>query len=375
MATIMAMLTVIHTSAVLAASSLPQPATMVVSTEAIKFRQQSSSAEVHYSAQLRPVNTVWHPLATLKVSTVIPHAVAAEADPVVAGDVALQISRDGLGVRDLATGQWAYTRAVTGNKVHPRDVLLGEGREEVWLYGDGVYRYRVNNRNLEYLQDSAATMGVVRKVLSNHTGLWVLAEKGLFLLKHDGSALSRVDQPQLASTKLINGVTTEDALWLATADQRLFQLSLKTSGQLDLLKRTALPAGTVAEMVAGGNRLWMLLGNPDGHDYRLAFIDESGGANLNMLEGRYYTLQKDGAALLARTYSTLFRIAPGALTITRINLDEQRLLAQTARNSMVSFVGSSYVYKDGCEIVERGRFDLSKGWRGTNMAVLDGMLR
>ena len=125
-------------------------------------------------------------------------------------------------------------------------------------------------------------------------------------------------------------------------------------------------------MVVARNTLWLLMSNHHGDDYKLAFIDASED-QLNVLDGKYYSLRNEDGHILARNYSTLFEIDPATKTITRFNLDEENLLARSRRDSAVIFLGSSYIYKDGCEIVERGRFDLSKGWSGTHLSTLDSL--
>ncbi|HEY6094570.1 MAG TPA: hypothetical protein VIU93_06415 [Gallionellaceae bacterium] len=326
------------------------------------------------AAQLRPVHISWQQVQAVQLQAgAMTDRSSCGETPVKAGRLTWRVAEDGIYVSDPVAGQYAHLPNLSSANIRPREIVYDEKRGEVWLYGEGLYRYRSDNRLLEKLQMAGYSFGRIRKLIPGEYGLWLVAERGIFLLDEQEGTLTEIVSGYLHGQEWVNAAAGLDGVWLASSDSRLSYVGYRP-GQVLAATTSVLP-GVVAEMTSAGNKLWLLLGKRNGGDYRLAFVAPH-EERLNVLEGKYFALQQDRGALLARSYATLFRINPETLNVVRIDLDDQYLLSQTLRNSRVSFIGSSYVYKDGCEIVEHGRFDLSKGWHGpTGMAILDDLNR
>jgi hypothetical protein len=363
------------TSAVPPAIAIADPA------EPIRITTQTSLALSRTTAaQLLPVQKSWQPLSPLRLeSSPSTHESAAPGNDsmrewISTGDLSWLVTPDGTRLRDHATGQQFYTTALTSSNVRPSDIVYSQRLGAVWFYGDALYRYRIDSHALERLQPATTTIETIRKAVLSPSGLWLAAGNGIFVLDEAGTALQKITYGQLGRSSVVNAVAAGNDIWFATAEPRLIRIAPQASGQLGVAASTTPLPGPVAEMVVAKNSLWLLMSNRHGDSYKLAYI-ETGNDRLNVLDGKYYSLRSEEGHLLARNYSTLFEIDPVAKTITRYNPDEAHLLARSKRDSAILFLGSSYVYKDGCEIVEHGRFDLSKGWSGTHVSIRNILLQ
>jgi len=325
--------------------------------------QSESSAQLTFTrlpeAGLQVVPGAWETVATLHSENALPETSRRAA--IATGAISWLVSPDGTHLFDHASGQWSHAASPSSRSVRPREVVYQPVLDSVWFYGDGLYRYRTASHRFEQFHPAADATGTIHKMVVTASGLWIAADKGIFLFDEKGTVLKKLVQPQSADTKFINAVAADNDIWFASAELTLLHITTLHAGRLVAERSNTLPFGTLAEMSAAGDSLWLLLGKQYGADYKLAFL-QAGKAGLNILPGKYHSLQSSGSRLLARHYSTLFEVHPDSNTMTQIDLDEKNLLTQAARNSQILFVGLSYNYKDGCEIVERGRFDISKGW-------------
>jgi hypothetical protein len=137
-------------------------------------------------------------------------------------------------------------------------------------------------------------------------------------------------------------------------------ISIHAPDQIEFTMSAKLP-GTPAEIFVAGQKVWMLLSSHHGDHYKLAFADKALN-QISVISGKYFSLSELDGQLTASAYSTLYRIDPIHQTMTTLKPTEAGLLARANHNDSVLFLGSSYTYKDGCEIVEHGKIDISKGW-------------
>ncbi len=325
--------------------------------------QIESSAPLTFTrlpdARMQGIPGIWETVSPLLAENALPDSSSQAA--IATGAVSWLISPDGTHLLDHASGQWLHAASPSSLHVRPREFVYQPTLNAVWFYGDGLYRYRAASHALERFQPAADATGTIHKMVATASGIWIAADNGVFLFDEKGTALKKVVLSKSAEAKYINAVAADNDIWFASSELKLLHITATSVARLDAESSNALPFGALAEMSAVGRSLWLLLSKQHGADYKLGILN-AGQSGLNILPGKYHSLQGGGDRLLARHYSTLFEIYPGSNTMTQIDLDEKDLLAQSARNSQVLFVGLSYNYKDGCEIVERGRFDISKGW-------------
>jgi len=121
-------------------------------------------------------------------------------------------------------------------------------------------------------------------------------------------------------------VAADNDIWFASAELTL--LHILRFMQVAWSPKEAIPCrlerwpnerGRGFALVAAGQTVWA--------DYKLAFL-QAGKAGLNILPGKYHSLQSSGSRLLARHYSTLFEVHPDSNTMTQIDLDEKNLLTK-----------------------------------------------
>lgn len=334
--------------------------------ESITVEKQIPLALVkNVAAHLQTVRMSWQTVATLKFSPP-PHGDSAYAtqEALQTGNLIWRISPDGTQIIDNTTGLRATVTTLTRSNVRPRDMLYQPQQGLIWLYGETVYRYRMAEHKLERLQLEEDNFHAIRKAVSGDAGLWLATEKGIFLLDKKEATLKKIVHPAMGNVNIINAAANGREVWFAAdsvvGGARLIRLGNRTADQIEFASSARL-LGTPAELILINQSLWMLLSDSRGEHYKISFIDKE-LQHINRLNGKYYSLVEKDGQLLASAYSTFFRIDPVARTLTRVELKEAGLLSRAASKSSVLFIGTSYAYRDNCEIVERGRVDISKGW-------------
>lgn len=315
-------------------------------------------------AQWRAVPMAWRPVAVLKFESPSESRAGGapnrNAEPVRTGPLAWRVTPDGTQVTDGRTGLSASIAGLTAREIRPRDMAYSERQGTVWFYGETLFRYQIASRTLERLQPMGEEFHAIRKAVSGPSGLWLATGNGIFLLDDAGAALKKITNAGADGVGFSHAAATDKEAWFATAEARLVRIEAHARGQLGISMSAPLP-GAVAELTVSGQQLWLLLSDKHGDYYKLAFVDK-GLNQASVLQGKYFSLSEKDGLLAASAYSTSFRIDPGAMTITRIQPAEAGLLARAARKDSVLYAGSSYGYKDGCEVVEHGQIDISKGW-------------
>ena len=359
----------LHTANALPAAP-PAAAALAAPAEPLRIAGQYTLALPRPSAaKLQTIQTDWRTLALQDMAGAPQASAGAAREWITTGGLSWRITPEGTQLVEQATGRQFRSAALTTSNVRSSDILYSARQGIVWFYGDALYRYRISSRTLERLQPANTAIANIRRAVLDPSGLWLAADSGVFLLDAE-MKLKQIMPDGGSHGGAANLVAGDDGVWFATAEARLVHVTLHAANKLEIAVSTKQLPGVAAEMVAAKNGVWMLLGSHHGSDYQLAFV-EAGSDRLNVLDGKYYSLRNEDGRLLARNYSTLFEIDPAARTITRFSVDEEHLLERARRASAILFLGSSYVYKDGCEIVEHGRFDLSKGWSGTHVSILD----
>lgn len=278
---------------------------------------------------------------------------------VVAGPLRWRITPHGLQVVDQRKGIVADTPLLTDRMVRPSEVVYSDTLGSVFFYGDDLYRYHLASHTIE--RASMQAFGVIRKLIPTTAGLWIVAEGGVYLLEDHGMKLNKIVHPLIANDSFLKAATSDNGIWVATNDAQLIRIILRTRSQVELIKSNRLAIGRPAEMIYKSPTLWLLASNNNGDSYALAFV-EAPDYRLNVVTGKYFSLLQKDNLLWAANHSTMLTIDPMKNSASQISMTEPGLLSRSARAKSVLFVGSSYGYKDNCEIVERGRLDLSKGW-------------
>jgi hypothetical protein len=316
--------------------------------------------------QLQAVASAWQPVARVKFLSAASGPAETRQDNMIrTGALSWNVTPAGTQVLDNRTGSTATIPGLTSNEVRPRDMVYDKQTGTVWFYGDNLYRYQFASHILEQMRLSVENWQVIRKAAMGQAGMWLAAGNGIYLLDAADGALKRVQHPLLAGKQFINVASGEREAWFATADARLVRIGLHAPGmpasaRFGLAVSAAMP-GAPAELVAAGQTVWMLLSEKHGDYYKLAFVDER-QERLGMMQGKYFSLSEKEGQLTASAYAMLFRIDPANKTATPVKPVEAGLLAHSARNESVLYAGLSYGYKDGCEVVEHGQPDISKGW-------------
>lgn len=317
-------------------------------------------------AQLRAIPMSWQALATLQfevqggISTGQANTTGQNQETIRTGVLTWQITSSGTRVKDSRTGQFANIPTLTSSVVRPRDIVYSERLGTVWLYGETVYRYRIAARVLERIQPVGEDFHSIRKAVLDPSGLWLATGKGIFLLGEGGAILEKVVNEGAEGVTFINAATAEKEAWFVTSGARLIRITSRAPNQFEFAVSAKLP-GTPAEIIVADQTLWVLLSDKHGDYYKLASVDTDRD-RIGVIAGKYFTLGEKDGQITASTYTTYYRIDPRGKTVTRLRLTGAGLLPRAADRKSVLFVGSSYGYKDGCEIVEHGRIDISKGW-------------
>lgn len=317
-------------------------------------------------ARLQAVKMSWLPVDTLQFeSPGNEHAGRAHInqnhEPIHTGYLTWLVSPNGTQVLDNNTGKRSNIPTLTSSAVRPRDIVYNERLGTVWFYGETVYRYRIADHVLQRLQLAEEYFHAIRKVVVGSSGLWLATEKGVFLLDEKGATLKKISQTGADGANFINAAATDKEAWFVTAGARLLRIENRAPDQFDVAMSAKLPGVPAEIVIANQKTLWLLLSGNHGDHYKLAFVDKDLN-RVDVITGKYFSLSEKDGQLMASTYSTLFRIDPSGKTITKLNLTEAGMLARAARNESVLFIGSSYAYRDNCEIVEHAQIDISKGW-------------
>lgn len=317
------------------------------------------------SALPEAVPMSWQPVATLEFDSLADRAVTGSAtsqnsEPVRTGFLAWRVSPEGTQVKDVRTGQSASISNLTSSDVRPRSIVYDERLGTVWFYGETLYRYRMASRTLERLQLHGEAFRAIRKAVNGPSGLWLAAGNGIFVLDKNSVSLKKIRNAGADGASIINAAATGKEIWFATAGARLVRITDNAPDQPLVAISARLP-GDTAEMIIASSTLWVLLSDKHGDHYKVAYVDQD-RKQVSVITGKYFSLGEDNGQITASAYDTVFHIDPVARTIARLKISETGLLARAARRESVLFAGSSYGYKDNCEIVEHGQVDISKGW-------------
>lgn len=275
------------------------------------------------------------------------------------GPLSWQVTSHGSQVVDQHKDSRADTTLLTDRMVRPHDMVYSGTLGSIFFYGDALYRYHLASHAIE--RASSSTFGVIRKLIPAPSGVWIVAERGIYLLEKHGGQLSKIVHPVIADDVFLNGVATDDGIWVATNNAQLLRIILHNHADIELLKSNRLVIGRPAEMIYKNAALWLLASNNHGDSYTLAFVEATTN-QLNMVMGKYFSLQQKDNLLWAANHSTMLAIDPVKNFSAQVHTIDPGLLSRSAQKKSVLFAGYSYGYKDSCEIVERGRLDLSKGW-------------
>jgi hypothetical protein len=277
------------------------------------------------------------------------------------GILSWRVSATGTQVFDNTTGQTARIAELTSADVRAKEIVFSERLGVVWLYGKSVYRYHIKPRELERLQAADEALQAIRKLVISPSGLWFVSNGGIFQLDEAGILLNKVSQSGLDEASIVNAVVSDKEVWFITSAAKLMRLHNITLQRADISLSSAINAGVPAEFISMNQTLWVLLGNQHGEYYKLAYVDKDAD-KANVITGKYFSLSKQDGQLMASAYATSYRIDPAGKTITKLDLSIPGTLERAENRESVLFIGSSYAYKDNCEIVEHGAIDISKGW-------------
>lgn len=343
-------------------SSQPEVSISTVAAPLAAERQLPLAWGEGSEARLQPVASAWQLVARLQFLAAASHVGTARRDSGVnrTGPLSWTVTSGGTQVLDSNTGAVASIPALTSAEVRPRDILYDKQSGTVWIYGEGLYRYTLASRLLEKLQPSGESWSYIRKVARGQAGLWVAAGSGIYLLDAADGALKSIYRPATAGARVINMAAGDRDAWFATADGRVIHAGTPAPGRFVLTTSAVLP-GAAAELAVAGQTAWLLLSDRHGDYYKLAFIDERRD-RLGIMPGKYFLLAEQNGRLTAGAYAMAFRIDPENKTLTPVKTSEAGLLAQAVRTTSVLYAGSSYDVRDGCEVVEHGQPDISKGW-------------
>lgn len=327
------------------------------------------------TTQAKPLAMSWQTLAKLQFNTsneTLAGAGSLAPKAITTGFLTWKITPSGTRVFNSQIGKYAEIPALTSTTVRPRDLVFDQRNGIVWFYGTTVYRYRIANQTIEKLQLPSVTLQSIRKAVIAPTGLWLATEDGVFLLDKSGTTLQKIEHSKLNDLRFINIAASDSDIWLVSDKAQLIRLAYRASNHIELAISSQLAGAIPAEIFIANRTVWMLLSNRHGEDYKLGFLDTA-SQQLQIFSGKYFSLREEANdQLMASTYSTTFRIDPVRRTLTKLPLAESAMLADAIRNAAVLFVGASYGYKDNCEIVERGKLDISKGWINNLLAIQGG---
>lgn len=311
--------------------------------------------------QFQAIATTWQPVARVQFMPAASGGAARQEQAMSrTGPLSWVVASSGTQVLDNRTGSSASIPELTSNEVRPRDIVYDKQAGIVWFYGENLYRYQIVSHTLEQLNLSGETWHVIRKVSRGQAGLWLAAGNGIYLLDAADGALKKIRHPAVDGAHMINMATSDRDTWFVTADARLIRLGMAGSDRFGLTASGALP-GVPADMAVAGRTVWLLMGGKHGDYYQLAYVGERPD-QLGVMPGKYFGLADKDGQLTASAYATTFRIDTVNKTIVAIRPGEAGLLTNAIRNESVLYVGLSYSYKDGCEIVEHAQLDISKGW-------------
>jgi hypothetical protein len=309
--------------------------------------------------QLQTIAAAWHAVARAEFTSA-PVSERYTANAVRTGPLAWVIAADGALLLDTRTGERARIPALNSNEVRPQELAYDSASGSVWLYGAGLYRYRIASRILEKFTLSAEAGPALRKIAYTQGLLWLATEHGIYVLDTTDGSLQALQHPALAGASIAKLAAREREAWLAASDSRLFRVSLGAPGQPTLMSGTRLP-GVPAQIALSGQSLWLLLEDRHGDHYTLA-VAGAQPDKLGIFPGKYYSLSERDGRLTVGAYGMSYRIDPLAYTLAPVKAQESGALAQAMRKTSLLYAGFSYDYKDGCEVVEHGQPDLSKGW-------------
>jgi hypothetical protein len=165
--------------------------------------------------------------------------------------------------------------------------------------------------------------------------------------------------PDSGNARLVNATAAGPAVWLATEEPRLIEVTLAPSGRANIALSNKLPFGAPAEMYGIDDAVWLLLSSDHGNAYRVAYL-AGDRRQLDLVSGRYFSLREDGR-LLAGTHTKVLVIDPRSKTAASHAVDPGETPVGLS-SAGVTFRGSSYSVKDPSEIVEQRPIDLSRGW-------------
>lgn len=271
----------------------------------------------------------------------------------------------GLKVFDSATQRWSFTTAVTTEDVRPRDMLLDEAGDSLWLYGRSLYQYRLRTHELLRYRTPGKPFTVIRKIAATRNSMWLATDRGAFFLDKQRMKLQQLRTEGSAGSVTLTqvAVNPDGEAWFAAADSRLLHVRHNAGGKLTVEQSKTLSSVPPVELVARNDGLWMLVSRDNGKSYVLAKL-ASATADARLLTGSdtLYSLRESGGTLFASAYDSLYLIDTAQNRLQELNADVATL-GNMALGKRILFTGASYVQSSSTASVSRSVVDLSKGWQ------------
>jgi len=310
-------------------------------------------------AELQTETASWQPVAEV---IFVPAARQTKGNErgVRTGTLSWRITKAGAVVQDNRTGALAHLPELTSAIVRPREVLYDSRTRTVWLYGAGLYRYRLGGHQIEHLQPAGASWPVIRKIAQSAAGLWLVTSSSVFLLDGVDGTLKKLQDSALARQHFSNLTAVGEMAWVVTAEGHLARMTVLSPHQIALEISCKRLPGNSAELTAVGRNLWLLLAERRGEHYQLAVVEQD-SPMISLMAGHYDSLTAKGGQLIAGTGAEKFRIDTVAKTATPIRGVSGGLL-QAQRRGVILFIGPSYGNRKGSDIVERRQPDFAGKW-------------
>jgi hypothetical protein len=253
------------------------------------------------------------------------------------------------------TNLWGFSTEIDPDKVRPRELLLDDQEQNLWLYGEDLYRYEVKTDVIERW----GPVGHLRRVETWGERLVYLTDRGLGIIDVGSQSFLTAGSHPLVFEGSFRQVAAEgNHVFVLRDDRALVTLTFSGGTTLSVTVSASLPEdmGDIRSLFAVGGKLWLLGGSLFSYDFTNKKIESYGISPRSMAPSGNKLL------LAFNSGSSVFDTSSEPANPPR-NLRENYLpVAGFAGGRAIVLDGMSYAYSVGTGFVLAYAVDPSKGW-------------